>query len=154
MKMLQITNPNPQALARLNDIMQQAGQAANETAARHAFTDHTARKADNTIRRKVADLALFETFLNEYGIPAAGLYDNPHAWRGITWGIVEAFHNWQLQQGYAIGIINGRLSTVRTFAKIVLERPGRARRWNTDRDSLQKATEARQRAFCFGGHDR
>ena len=31
---------------------------------------------------------------------------------------VEAFRNWQLQQGYAIDSINGRLSTVRTFAKI------------------------------------
>src|SRR5690349_7881975 len=113
-----ITTQDPQQITHLNDIMQQAGQAANETAARHAFADHTARKADNTIRRKVADLALFETFLQLAGIPAAGLYDNPHAWRGITWGIVEAFRNWMLQQGYAIGSINGRLSTVRTYAKI------------------------------------
>jgi integrase len=109
---------DPQAIARLNDVMQQAGQAANEAGARYAFDDHTARKADNTIRRKIADIALFETFLQSAGIPAAGLYDHPQAWRGITWGIVEAFRNWQLQQGYAIGSINGRLSTVRTFAKI------------------------------------
>lgn len=98
--------------------MTQAGQAANEAAARHAFADHTARKADNTIRRKIADLALFETFLQSAGIPAAGLYSDPDAWRGITWGIVEAFRSWQLQQGYAIGSINGRLSTVRTYARI------------------------------------
>jgi integrase len=51
-------------------------------------------------------------------VPATGLYENPQAWCGITWGIVEAFRNWQLQQGYAIGSINGRLSTVRTYAKI------------------------------------
>jgi integrase len=113
-----ITTTDPAQIARLNDIMQQAGQAANETAARHAFADHTARKANNTIRRKIADLALFEAFLQSAGVPAIGLYDNPHAWRGITWGILEAFRNWQLQQGYAIGSINGRLSTVRTFAKI------------------------------------
>jgi integrase len=108
----------PDALAHLNDIMIQAGQAANEAGARHVFEDHTARKADNTIRRKIADLALFETFLQSAGVPAIGLYDNPQAWRGITWGIVEAFRNWQLQKGYAIGSINGRLSTVRTYAKI------------------------------------
>jgi integrase len=83
-----------------------------------AFDDHTARKAENTIRRKIADLALFETFLNGAGIPATGLYDNPQAWRGITWGIVEGFKLWMLQRGYAIGSINGRLSTVRTYAKI------------------------------------
>lgn len=112
------TTQDPQALARLNDVMQQAGQAANEAGARHAFEDHTARKADNTIRRKIADLTLFETFLRSAGVPATNLYDNPQAWRGITWGIVEAFRNWQLQQGYAVGSINGRLSTVRTYAKI------------------------------------
>lgn len=105
-------------LARMNDVMTQAGKAANEQAARIAFEDHTARKADNTIRRKIADLALFETFLQSAGVPASGLYDNPQAWRGITWGIVEAFKVWQVNQGYAIGSINGRLSTVRTFARI------------------------------------
>jgi integrase len=109
---------DPAQIARLNDVMQQAGQAANQAAARVAFTDHIARKAENTTRRKRADLALFETFLQSAGIPAVGLYSDPHAWRGISWGIVEAFRNWQLGQGYAIGSINGRLSTVRTYAKI------------------------------------
>jgi integrase len=116
--MNELTTTDPAAIARLNDIMQQAGQAADATAARHVFADHTARKAGNTIRRKIADLALFETFLQSAGIPAAELYSNPQAWRGITWGIVETFKQWMLQQGYAIGSINGRLSTVRTFAKI------------------------------------
>jgi hypothetical protein len=118
MKRLQITNPNPHTLARLNDVMQQAGQAANASAARHIFTDHIENKSNNTERRKRADLALFETFLQSAGVPASDLFSNPHAWRGVTWGIVEAFRNWMLQQGYAIGSINGRLSTVRTYAKI------------------------------------
>jgi integrase len=113
-----ITTTNPAQIARLNDIMHQAGQAANQAAAAVAFEDHKARKAKNTDRRKRADIALFETFLQSVGIPAAGLYDDPAAWRGITWGIVEAFRNWQLSKGYAIGSINGRLSTVRTFARI------------------------------------
>jgi integrase len=118
MKALTTTNQDPAQLARLNDVMTQAGQAANEAAARVAFADHTARKAGNTIRRKIADLALFEEYLQSAGVPAIGLYDNPEAWRGITWGIVEGFKVWMLQRGYAIGSINGRLSTVRTFAKI------------------------------------
>ena len=49
MKKLQIIGQDPQAIARMNDIMSQAGQAANEAAARVAFADHTATKADNTI---------------------------------------------------------------------------------------------------------
>jgi hypothetical protein len=63
-------------------------------------------------------LTLFETYLNARNVPVANLYDNPEAWRGVTWGIVEGFKLWMLQAGYAIGNINGRLSTVRTFAKL------------------------------------
>src|SRR5688500_8353036 len=118
MKSITTTNQDLTALARLNDIMQQAGRAANEQASRIAFDDHTARKADNTIRRKITDLALFETFLNSVGVPVSGLYEDPRAWHGVTWGLVEAFKVWMLQQSYAIGSINGRLSTVRTYAKI------------------------------------
>jgi integrase len=113
-----IVTTSPQGLTQLNDIMHQAGQVANKQAARFVFEDHTARKADNTIRRKKADLALFEKFLQSAGVPAFGLYDDPQAWRGVTWGLVEAFKVWQVQQGYAIASINGRLSTVRTYAKI------------------------------------
>jgi integrase len=112
------TKQDPRVLARLNDVMQQAGQEANEQAARATLAEHTARKADNTIRRKRADLQLFETYLNECGVPASGLCDHPEAWRGVTWGIVEAFKLWMLQQGYAIASVNGRLSTVRTFVKL------------------------------------
>ena len=108
-------------LAILNSIMKQAGKAANKSAARHSFKDHTARKADNTIRRKRADLALFESFLQSVNVPACDLYDKPQAWRGVTWGIVESFKVWMLQEGYAIASINGRLSTVRTFAKLAAQ---------------------------------
>lgn len=112
------TQHDPEALSRLNDVMHQAGQAANQAAARRTFQDHTDRKANNTIRRKIADLTLFEAYLNGAGVPAAGLFEHPQAWSGVTWGIVEGFKVWMLQQGYAIGSINGRLSTVRTYAKL------------------------------------
>ena len=69
-----IKQQDSQWLVAMNDIMLQAGQAA-----RVAFDDHTARKANNTIRRKMADLALFEQFLNSVGVPFAGLFDNPQA---------------------------------------------------------------------------
>jgi len=47
------TRQAPLALARLNDIMTQTGQVGYETGARHVFEDHAARKADNTISRKL-----------------------------------------------------------------------------------------------------
>ena len=105
---------DPQALDILNNVMSQAGQAANTAAARGVFEDHIMTKADNTERRKRADLALFETFLQEHSVPASGLFGDPQAWHGVTWGLVKAFVNWQLRKGYAIASINCRLSTVRT----------------------------------------
>jgi len=141
-----IAQQNPEDLARLNDSMTCAGQAANEAGARHAFEDHTARQAENTIRRKIADLAPFETFLQSAGVPAIGLYDNPQAWRGFTWVIVEVFRNWQLQQGCAIGSLTGRLSTVRTYARIAARAEA-----ITPRESMliaaYRATPARKRSI-------
>jgi integrase len=112
---------DPQALEALNDVMTQAGQVANQAAARGVFEDHLITKANNTERRKRADLALFETFLQSVGVPAIGLFADPRAWRGITWGLVKAFQSWQLKQGYAIASINGRLSTVRTYARLAAQ---------------------------------
>lgn len=96
--------------------MQELGQAANRAAAAHVFQEHTARKAKNTIRRKLADLALFAEFLEGVGMKPGELANDPGAWAGITWGLVEAFKAWQVKQGYAIPSVNGRLSTVRVYA--------------------------------------
>lgn len=99
-----------------------AGQMANGHAARAAFGDYQSRKADNTLRRQRADLALFADFLAVAGIPDAptpeDLYSTPDAWRGVTWGLVEAWRNWSLQQGYSVGSVNVRLSTVKQYAKL------------------------------------
>lgn len=121
MKKNAITGTDPAQLAQLNDIMSQAGTAANRAAVLHTFADHANRKADNTIRRKRADLALFEMFLQSAGVPAIDLFSNPQAWRGVSWGIVKAFAEWQLQKGYAVTSINGRLSTIRTYAKLAAQ---------------------------------
>lgn len=99
-----------------------AGQIANGHAAQAAFGDYQTRKADNTLRRQRADLALFADFLAVAGIPDAptgdDLYSTPDAWRGVTWGLVEGWRNWMLQQGYSVGSVNVRLSTVKTYAKL------------------------------------
>ena len=99
-----------------------AGQMANGHAAKAAFGDYQSRKADNTLRRQRADLALFAEFLAVAGIPAAptaeDLYSTPDAWRGVTWGLVEGWRNWSLQQGYSVGSVNVRLSTIKTYAKL------------------------------------
>jgi len=100
------------------ELMIQAGQTANRIAADHVFEDYRARKAANTIRRHDNDLARLAEFLAGAGLPAGDLAGDPEAWRGITWGIVEAFRNWMLDQGDAINSINARLSTAKAYAKL------------------------------------
>lgn len=102
--------------------LEHAGQVANGFAARAAFSDYRARKADNTLRRQDADLALFAEYLADAKIPgapgAAELAQDPESWRGVTWGLVAGWARWQLARGYAVASVNVRLSTVRTYAKL------------------------------------
>ncbi|HML20943.1 MAG TPA: tyrosine-type recombinase/integrase [Aggregatilinea sp.] len=95
-----------------------AGQAANYHAAQNAFTDYLSRKATNTIRRQRADLDRFREYLLAAGLSPHDLQHDPDAWRGLTWGIVEGFVKWMVAQGDAMGSINVRLSTVKTYAKL------------------------------------
>lgn len=97
-----------------------AGQAANDAAARHVFSDYCQRKAANTIRCQDADLALFAQYLNDAGVDTGNLSTDPTAWRGITWGIVEGFSRWQLLKGYAVDSVNVGLSTVKSYAQLAL----------------------------------
>jgi integrase len=102
--------------------MTRAGKAANQAAARHRIADYRARRAEETLRRQTADLNLFAAFLTSAGAPPAGeLDEDPAAWSGITWGLVEAFIKWQLQSGYAVASVNVRLSTIKTYARLAMQ---------------------------------
>ncbi|MCB0075309.1 MAG: hypothetical protein KDE20_27825, partial [Caldilineaceae bacterium] len=100
-----------------------AGQVANEYAAAAVFVDYTSRKSLNTLRAQQSDLTTFAEFLMDAGavnanFDAALLQEQPHVWRGVTWGLVDAFVKWMLNQGYAIGTINRKLSTTKVYAKL------------------------------------
>ncbi|PLS83220.1 MAG: hypothetical protein CYG59_01850 [Chloroflexi bacterium] len=97
-----------------------AGAAADYAAAKSVFAAFQARKAPHTRRRHQADLACFRTYLAAAGAPTGELYHDPLAWQGITWGLVAGFVQWQLQQGYAIGSVNVRLATVKTYCQLAL----------------------------------
>lgn len=115
----QLALPLPATLAR-------AGAAADSAAARRLFADYRGRRAVNTVRRQDADLACFVSFLHAAGVIApdditGDITSEASAWAGVTWGIVSAFVAWQVQQGYAIGSINARLSTVKTYCKLAVK---------------------------------
>ncbi len=103
-------------------LLEQAGQAADAAAARHRFADYRSRRAAQTLRRQDADLALFAEFLYSARVSFVGeLNADPQAWRGVTWGLVEAFVKWMLKEGYAVASVNVRLSTVKTYARLAFQ---------------------------------
>lgn len=95
-----------------------AGRVANAEAERVVFADFLSRKSANTVRRYRADLDRFSTYLAAAGVPVGDLVGDPAAWGGLTWGVVEGFRAWMVQQGDAVNSINARLSTVRVFARL------------------------------------
>ncbi|MDP9313400.1 MAG: site-specific integrase [Chloroflexota bacterium] len=97
-----------------------AGAAADHAAATSVFAAFQARKAPHTRRRHQADLGCFRTYLAAAGVATGELYHEPLAWQGITWGLVAGFVQWQLGQGYAIGSVNVRLATVKTYCQLAL----------------------------------
>lgn len=104
--------------------LEQAGQLANQIAGSHIFARYLAEHSANTIKRQAQDLALFADYLADVGVALGGDSDfqhTPAAWRGITWGIVEGFVQWQLRQGYAITSVNARLTTVRLYAQMAVK---------------------------------
>ncbi len=108
-------------IARVEEFsLAQAGRLADEIAARNAFARYRERKAPETVRRHRADLNLFTIYLQQLpGVQAVGdLSTDPVAWQGMTKGLVEGFVQWQLREGYAIGSINMRLSTVKLYCKL------------------------------------
>jgi integrase len=98
-----------------------AGQIANEYAAQSAFADYLTRQSDNTLRAQAASLARFAQFLALTGSEAGDLQRDPGAWRGLTWGLVEGFRNWMIQQGDAVASVNARLSAVKAYAKLAFK---------------------------------
>ncbi len=97
------------------------GQVANQIARQSVLQDYQARKSQQTLRRQRADIALFEQFLTSAGHRAEGLTCDLTKWEVVTWGLVEAFIRWQLQQGYALGSINVRIATVKAYCTLAVK---------------------------------
>ncbi|MFZ5910404.1 MAG: tyrosine-type recombinase/integrase [Chloroflexota bacterium] len=92
------------------------GEAANQAAARCVFALYQERRPPNSQRNQRAALDAFTAFLQSLGVqPAGDLYEDPSAWQGITWGTLQAFQLFLVRAGYALGTVNGRVSTVRLY---------------------------------------
>lgn len=95
--------------------LQELGQVANQVAESAVFKLYQDRRPINTQRSQRAALAVFAQFMRTCGLASPDLYSNPLSWMGITWGLVQAFQKWLLQQGYSIKTINDRVSVVKVY---------------------------------------
>jgi integrase len=98
--------------------LQLAGQAADIAATADILGDYQRRKSEETLRRLGADIALLERFLQAAGVPVADMANDLASWRGMSYGLVDGFVKWMLAEGYAIGSINVRLSSVKTYCTL------------------------------------
>ncbi|GAA5531574.1 tyrosine-type recombinase/integrase [Herpetosiphon gulosus] len=101
------------------------GIQADTAAQSVMIAEYRSRLAPKTRRRHEVDLQGFADFLAtvQVVIPVdeqevSVLAHDPAAWDGITAGLISAFRTWMLTEGYAIGTINIRLATVRTYARL------------------------------------
>jgi integrase len=105
-------------------LLAQAAAAADFIARSRVFEEYHAKISANTRRRQLAGLALFAAYLADAGVPdvsADTLMAGPEAWREVKYGLVKGFQRWMIREGYAIGSINGRLSTVRKYCGLARE---------------------------------
>ncbi|MBI3960251.1 MAG: site-specific integrase [Chloroflexi bacterium] len=68
-------------------------------------------------------MVTFADYLSAVGVnvTAAALATEPATWAGLTWGLVKGFAAWMLKEGYAVGSINRKLSSVKVYAKLAAQ---------------------------------
>ncbi len=103
-----------------NDLVR-AGEEASRSAAKHRFENYHQRRSEETLRRQKSDLLLFNDFIVVVGLQPRDFFNDPNSWLGVTWGLVEAFIKWQLDEGYAVPSVNVRLSTIKIYAKLAMQ---------------------------------
>lgn len=110
----------PRSLSILTGQVATPGQVADAQARARVFERYRKDKSRHTRRRQLADLDSFAAYLTEVEVITTGqaLAHDPAAWQGVTWGLVENWLDWLLEAGYAVGTVNIRLSTVKTYAKL------------------------------------
>src|SRR6266568_6573885 len=106
--------------SRYGDDLALAGLAADDASQTDAFAEYHAEQSDNTRAAQLDALKCFSTYLAHAGIQrqAEDLYHDAEAWRGMSVGLLKGFRKWLLEQGFAIGTLNQRLSIIRQYCRL------------------------------------
>jgi integrase len=119
-----------EALVSSVELLKTSGAVANELADKTAHRRYQNRRSYNTRRRQHADIHLFALYLAlahyEHTFQPFldalkadhSLQEHWAVWEDVTYGLVEGFVEWQQLEGYAIGSIAVRLSTVKVYCEL------------------------------------
>lgn len=97
------------------------GAIANQIAREGVLERYQMKHAPETMRRQKRDIALFEAYIKAAGVFIENMHKDLEQWRGITYGLVEGFQRWLHEEGYAIGSVNVRLSTIKTYCQLAAQ---------------------------------
>lgn len=73
---------------------------------------------EETLRRQEIDVSSFQNFLLITGSQVSNMFDNLEEWRNVTSDKIEEFKKWLFEQGYAIGTIKVRISTLKVYCRL------------------------------------
>jgi integrase len=106
--------------SRYGDDLARAGLAADHASRRDAFAEYHAQQTANTRAAQLDALKCFSAYLAAAGIEreAEDLYQDAEAWQGMSAGLLKGFRKWLLEQGFAIGTLNHRLSIIRQYCRL------------------------------------
>ncbi len=106
--------------SRYGDDLARAGLAADDASQSDTFAAYHAEQSDNTRAAQRDALKCFSTYLAQADIQrqAEDLYQDAQAWRGMSVGLLKGFRKWLLEQGFAIGTLNHRLSIIRQYCRL------------------------------------
>ena len=89
---------------------------ADDAARRFVFEDHFIKLSESTRRAYCSAAQSFQAFLAENDYHVEDLATDPEAWRGLSFGLVEAFKVWMLNRGDAISTVIAYLSHIKSYA--------------------------------------
>lgn len=101
--------------------LSELGALADQFASASVFATFQMKLAENTRQRHRVDLRHFESYLKAKRVQVGSLYDDPQAWNGVSWGLLDGFQKWMLGRGEAVGTINTRVTTVRKYAELAFK---------------------------------
>ena len=106
-------------LALQTELVSELAAQADSFVRENRFTERQGRKAWNTVRKEIAALSDFMTYLAAAGIDLDfHLAEEPRLWSAITFGLAETFLLWERRQGYAVKTLNDHLDVIKLYAKL------------------------------------